>query len=111
MTTLSESPVEGSTYVITAEFLDIDGEAFTPTTCVWTLSAKNGTIINARSRVAVTVTGTTYDFVLSGEDLLYADGKDRRFLVEGTYNSTYGTGLPFREEAAFILINTVIDPA
>ena len=110
MTQLAETPNEGSTYVITVNFLDLDGAAFTPKTCAWTLTRKDGTIINARDRVSATVTGTSHDFVLSGADLLFADGKDRVFTVEGTYDSTYGNDLPFRDEAKFTVVNTTIDP-
>lgn len=45
-----------------------------------------------------------------GDDLLYATGKDRLFLVEGTYDSVYGNDLPFREEATFSITNTVVNP-
>ena len=111
MTKLTTKPTESSAYVITVDFKDIDGVAFTPKTCVWTLSDTAGTIKNARSRVSVTVTGTSHDFVLSGDDLVYDDLKKgaRIFLVEGTYDSTYGLDLPYREEASFTIANTTID--
>jgi hypothetical protein len=111
MSALTEIPNEGSTYVITVSFVDLDGTGFTPLTCVWSLTTKTGTVINARDRVTATVSGTSHDFVLSGDDLLYADGKDRVFTVEGTYDSAYGDDLPFRDQATFTIANTVIDPA
>lgn len=111
MTQLTETPNEGSTIVITVNFLDLDGAAFTPKTCAWSLTLKDGTVINARDRVSATVTGTSHDFVISGDDLLFSEGKDRYFTVEGTYDSTYGNDLPYREEAKFSIANTVRDPA
>jgi hypothetical protein len=110
MTVLSTIPNEGSTIVITVAFKDVDGDDFTPKTCVWSLTDKAGTVINSRDRVSETPAGASFDFVISGEDLLYEDGKDRIFLVEGTYDSTYGADLPFREEASFKIANTKRDP-
>jgi hypothetical protein len=111
MTVLSESPNEGSTFVIIVNFLDLNGTAFIPTTCVWSLTDTKGLVINARDRIAVTITGTLYSFVMSGDDLLFANDKGRRvFTVEGTYTGTYGTGLPYREEASFSCRDTVRDP-
>jgi hypothetical protein len=110
MTELAVTPNEGSTIVATVNFKDIDGMDFTPSTCVWSLSKKDGTVINNRDRVSVTVSGYSHDFVMYGNDLLYADGKDRYFLVEGTYNSVYGASLPFRDEAHFTVVDTKRDP-
>lgn len=111
MTKLTTKPNEGSTYIITVNFKDFDDVAFTPITCVWSLSDTAGTIQNARSRVTATVTGSSHNFVLSGDDLVYDDATKgaRIFLVEGTYTGSYGTALPFREEAKFTIANTTID--
>jgi len=112
MTKLTEKATESSTYIITVAFKDADGTPVTPTTCLWTLSDTKGTVLNLRDRVSVTPTGTSYDFVLSGDDLLYAVGLSkgtRVFTVEGTYTSSYGAGLPYRSEVAFEILNTVID--
>lgn len=57
MTELGVTPNEGSTVVATVSFKDIDGLNFTPATCVWSLSKKDGTVINARDRVSATVSG------------------------------------------------------
>jgi hypothetical protein len=110
MTELGVTPNEGSTIVVTVAFKDIDGLDFTPASCVWSLSKKDGTVINSRDRVATTVSGYTHDFVMYGNDLLYSDEKDRYFLVEGTYSSVYGASLPFRDEAHFTVVNTKRDP-
>jgi len=112
MIALTTSPNESATMIIEIEFLDVDGAAFTPKTCAWTLSDAKGTIINNRSRVAASVTGTSHNFVLTGADLAYAVGltKGRRvFTVEGTYDSIYGANLSYREERSFEVVNTVID--
>jgi hypothetical protein len=111
MITLNEMPNEGSSIVISVAFKDVDGADFTPKTCVWSLTDKNGTVINARDRVPVAPAGAEHDFVMYGDDLLYADGKERIFLVEGTYDSAYMADHPYREESKFLIANTVRDPA
>lgn len=110
MTELTATPNEGSTIVISVAFKDLDNVAFTPSDCAWSLSKKDGTVINNRDRIAVTVSGTSHDFVIFGDDLLFADGKDRYFLVEGTYDNIYGSDLPFRDEAHFVVVDTKRDP-
>jgi hypothetical protein len=112
MITLAAKPNEGSAYIITVDFLDINGDPFTPLTCLWSLTDMNGAVINSRSKVAITVVGTSTTIVLSGLDLKYAIGTSaglRVFTVEGTYNSVYGNNLPFREEAQFEILDTVIN--
>jgi hypothetical protein len=110
MITLTETPNEGSAILVTVGFKDFDSVDFTPATCKWSLTDTSGGIINSRDRVTATVTSAIHEFILSGDDLLYADDNGKRiFLVEGTYASTYGT-LPYREEAYFVCLNTVRDP-
>lgn len=109
MITLGPRPNESSTMVITVYFKDVDGTAFTPIDCVWSLTDESGNVINGRDRVAKVITGTYENFVLSGDDIRYSDGATRVFLVEGTYNSAYANGVPYREEAKFYINNTVRD--
>jgi hypothetical protein len=112
MTTLDVKPKEGSSLVITVSFKDFSEVGFTPKTCVWSLTDTRGTVINGRTRVAATVTGTSHDFVLTGPDLAFAVGAskgNRIFTVEGTFDSTYGNDLAFRDEVGFEIINTVLD--
>lgn len=111
MIQLMQSPPEGSAIVMVVYFKDFGGIDFTPLTCVWSLSDSKGVIVNSRDRVSVDVEGVTHNFLVSGDDLLYVVDKGKRvFTVEGTYNSMYGTNVPFREEASFSCRNTVVDP-
>ena len=109
MITLGPRPNESSTMVITVYFKDVDGTQFTPIDCVWSLTDEAGNVINSRDRVPIVVTGTSHNFVISGNDIKYSDGDTRVFLVEGTYNSAYANGVPYREEAKFYINNTVRD--
>ena len=107
-TTLTTHAVERSTFVVTASFTDENGEPVTPTTLQWTLTDLEGNVINNRSQVSITPSSTV-DIVLSGDDLaLQGDSPEMRVLtIEGTYNSTLGTGLPLKESVKFIVDNLV----
>ena len=110
MITLTQTPNEASAILVTVTFKDFDDADFTPTTCKWSLTDSGGSVVNSRDRVDATVTGASHDFLLSGDDLLYADDFGRRvFLVEGTYTSAYGVGIPYREEASFTCQDTTRD--
>lgn len=94
--------VEESTYVITVSFTDESGAAVAPNAgLAWTLTDINGTIINARSAVAITP-AESVDIVLSGDDLaLSGDNAQRLVTVQGTYDSSLGADLPLKEEVHF----------
>lgn len=108
MITIATKPNESSSIVLRVFFKDVDGSSFTPLTCVWSLTDESGNVINSRDRVSVSVGSEGYyDFVISGNDIKYSDGDTRVFLVEGTYDSIFGDGLPFREEAKFMIQDTI----
>jgi len=102
-TTLTTRFNDKSTGVITLAFKDAAGTAVIPTAITWTLMNAAGGVVNSRTAVAVAVPAASVDIVLSGEDLDYADGETRRLLVQATYNSTEGSGLPLKEEIVFTI--------
>jgi len=100
---------EKSTLKVTVAFADEDGNAVTPTALTWTLTDRDGTVINERSAVSVTPASSNV-IALSGNDLALQSGEtakyvERRFLVEGTYTSSLGAGLPLKWSGAFLLEN------
>lgn len=97
----TQAPEEGA-YSIALTFKDESGTALIPTTLTWTLTDEEGTVINSRSAVSLTPAATT-NVVMYGADLSVTDTKKRRRIVtiNGTYTSTYGTGLPLTEEIRF----------
>lgn len=101
---LTVEAVEQSTYVITASFTDETGAAVTPNVgLIWTLTDRNGVVINGRSAVSITP-GESVKIVLSGADLDFSGADALRLLtVEGTYDSSLGLGLPLKEEAEFVV--------
>lgn len=102
---------ERSTYIINLTFTDEEGESAIPTSVKWTLCTVDETIINNREQVEVLVPASDIDIVLSGDDLAILEGEedqetvDRYLVVEATYNSDHGVGLPLNEVAKFELTN------
>lgn len=109
-TTLSVHATERSTYIITASFTDEDGDPVTPNApLTWTLTDRDGNVINSRSAVTI-APDTSVDIVLTNNDLAIGTGASSRMyvlLIEGTYDSTLGSGLSLRDEARFTIDNLV----
>jgi hypothetical protein len=93
--------VEESTAVVTVSFFNAAGTAVTPTSATWTLTDKDGTVINNRNAVTISSLSTSVTIVLSGDDLRIADGKTRKLLVQAIYSSTEGDDLPLNDELEF----------
>ena len=109
ITTLTTKAQEKSTYVVTAAFKDEDGDAVTPNSgLTWTLTDESGNIINLREDVDIS-SASSVNIVLTGDDLKWLAGvnKWRVVTIEGTYDSTLGTGLSFRDEVRFEIENLV----
>jgi len=110
--TLTTHAIEKSTYVMTASFKDEDGNAVTPTSITWTLTDKNGVVINSKQDVAVITPAASINIVLSGDDLEVLPGETnniiRVFAVKAIYDSaTLGNDLPLRGAIQFFLDNLV----
>lgn len=105
-TTLAVAAVEKSTFVVTAAFTDHTGAPVTPTAMAWTLTNGAGAVVNSRSAVAIAPLASSVSIVLSGADLALPDAGDpvRRLTLQGTYNSTLGNDLPFKDEVTFTIV-------
>ena len=105
---LSNKAVEESTFAITAAFTDSAGNAVVPNSLTWSLSDRDGTIINSREDVAIATPAASTTVVLSGDDLALADPDNsiRVFIIKGNYDDpTLGNGLPIQDEAIFEIEN------
>jgi hypothetical protein len=98
---LTTRAVDKSTYIVTCSFSDENGDAVVPNTLTWTLTDEDGTVINDREDVEVSVPAASYDIVLSGDDLKYSDSWYRVLTIEATYDSDAGDDLPLRESCKF----------
>ena len=108
---IKERATEASTYLITLTITDEDGSPMTPNTAVWSLVDQNGTVVNERSNIPFGVLGPTMEVLLSGDDLLLPgsdiDDEFRIIVVEGTYDSSHGSNLPFVYDAEFRINNVI----
>lgn len=113
-TTLATVAVEEATYVITVGWLDDAGAAVTPSAATWTLTDQDGRVVNSRSNVNITSLSTSNAIVLSGPDLALDPtyrGSQRVLLVEYTYDSSAGTGLPGKAQCLFTIEDLVGESA
>lgn len=111
-TILTVDAQEKSTYVVTCNFKDEDGQDVIPTSAVWTLTDEDGTVINSREDVAITPLAATVNIVLSGADLQVDTGfsgaaQERTITVEAVYDSTLGTGLTLKAACKFNIENLI----
>jgi len=100
--TITISPNEKSTAVVTFSFTDEAGVTAVPTTAAWQLMNAKGEIINSRSFENCSFSGN--DVVLSGDDLAIfgaTDSGKRIIAFQGTYNSNIGVALPLNDEYVF----------
>lgn len=108
-TSLTTAAVEKSTFVVIATFTDEDGDLIQPKTLKWTLTNSQGTVINSRENVEVSSPSSEQNIVLSGKDLKMESQsslkEDRYLIVQGTYDSTYGTDLPLKASCWFKVTN------
>jgi hypothetical protein len=93
--------LEGGTLVLTINFYDDADTAVTPNEVSYTMrKVDTGEVVNSIEDTAVDAgdLDTSIDLVFSGDDL--PAGKLRLY-VSGTYDSTSGNDLPFRDIIEF----------
>lgn len=103
---------EKSTIVFRLSFLDEDGNDVVPTAARWTLTDKDGLVINERRDVPISPLAATVAVVLSGDDLslegISAQKYKRIVTVYATYDSSLGTGLPLTEQISFQIGSSIL---
>lgn len=106
---LQTKATENSSYVVTVDFEDEDGDAVIPATIAWTLKDEDtGLVVNSRTAVAVATPAASIDILLKGDDLepLTATSKKLILTVNATYSSALGSGIPLVGEC-FIVVETL----
>jgi len=112
---ITPKAVEGSTFIIRAEFFEATPGGQTPLVpkagLNWSLRDKNKNIINGRNGVVINP-ASSVDIVLSGADLASAGNHStERFLtVKGTYDGVGGNDLPIVDEVEFHVTNLLGEP-
>jgi hypothetical protein len=111
-TTLTTRAVRNSTYVINIAPKDEDDTAVTPDSVTYTLTDRDGNVINSIEDTAIATPSTSMDVVLSGDDLGFQTSEagmytvTRYFTVTAQYDSDLEDNLPLIDTAIF----TVVDP-
>jgi hypothetical protein len=102
-TLITTEPAEEGTAIITASFADEDGDAVAPNvgTLTWTLTDRDGVVVNSRSAVAI-ASAASVTVVLSANDLdITTYGRYRVITFQGLYNSSLGNNLPIKIQGKF----------
>ena len=105
-----DAPLNGMTQAFNTsdeEFGMVFGWAAGETASVtWTLTDKNGNVINSRSAVAISP-ASSVNIVLGGDDLALQPGEsgdtERHLTVAGTYYSNTGSDLPLKSACKFVI--------
>ena len=105
---------EEGTAIFIVGFEDEDDQPVTPNSIKWKLTDGSGTVINNRDDVAVSP-ATQINIVLSGDDLPISNGftgdAEKAFVtIYGTYNSNYGSNLPYNHQFDFPIADLVAIP-
>lgn len=108
-TTITATKAEaGGTFIVTCAFTDEDDSPVAPDTLTWSLYNSDGEIINSREDVAIESPSTSEDIVLYGDDLVVGVGHDEdecHLIINGTYTSSAGAGLPLRNQLNFYVVD------
>lgn len=102
---------EQSTGAFDCVFTDENGDSVTPDSVKWTITDSSGNVINEREQVVVASPEATTTITIYGDDLKILESEAgnayvaRFIVVEGTYTSKLGAGLPTTEEAYFTVKN------
>jgi len=95
-TILTVRAVEQSTYVVTVDFTDENGDPVIPNSIAWTLSTEDGAIQNGRADMVIAAPAASVEIVLSGDDLEIGDELAANLVltVDAAYDSALGSDLP-----------------
>lgn len=101
---LDELAEERSTYSIVAEFSDEAGNPMAPNVLYWSLYKGRDVVVNNRYQIGITPAASV-EIVLSGADLALVRGETRNrvLIIEGTYDSDVGLGLPLKDAVRFTI--------
>jgi len=99
---------EKGTLALQVSVTDEDGDAVTPTALTWTLSDRDGTVINSREDVVVVMASSTTTIYLAGDDLqIVDDSNDQEFRWFTVKTDMGDVAKPQRVEKGFWVKNLV----
>ena len=103
-----QDATESGTYIVAVAFADEDDQSVVPSSITWTLTDKNGSVINSRQDVAIAVPAASVEITLSGDDLALQSSETNGFALrhvgfEAVYDSDAGADLPLKVETTFLV--------
>ena len=104
-------PMEGGSAVLCISFKDDNKSPIVPLTLSWTLCDALGGIINNRQDEVVDTPASVTKILVYGDDLKLTDAEDDGFrlvLLDGTYDSSLGDGIPLKDQFGFYIERRVI---
>lgn len=103
---------EGAPYFVRIAFATEDGSSVTPNSAAYTVTDRDGNVVNDLSSVEIGSLATSVDILLSGADTTItasaASGEIRVINVEYVYDSTLASGLTAYAEAWFSISDLVV---
>jgi len=97
----SQYAIAESTFAVSVAFFDEMEVPVIPGTASWSLVNELGVTVNNRLDVPITALASSVHIMLTGDDLVFADGCSRTLIVKGTYDSSLGTGLSIADSLRF----------
>jgi len=103
--------IEQSTGCVTVSFKDESGAAVVPDSAKWTLVNNANNVVNNNEQVEIAAENLSSEItiVLSGDDLKIFSNVNsveaRWLIVEATYTSDRGAGLPLNQAYKFEVVN------
>jgi hypothetical protein len=110
---LTDHALEQGSFLVSYTFKDLSGTDVIPKSASWTLTDKDGTIINDRENEDITGDDLAADIyiTLQGDDLVLADPENnlRIVTIKGVFDDpSYGEDLPYRDEIRFYIDDLMI---
>lgn len=101
---IEEKAIEGSSFEVSVDWVDENGDSVTPSAMAWSLVDADGNIINSRDAVAIGSPASTEVLLLEGADLAASGNSPvRRWVIwSGTYTSVvHGAGKTLKDSCSF----------
>lgn len=109
---IQEMAIEGSSFEVSINWTDENGDSVIPDTMAWSLIDADGNIVNSRDATAIGSPAANEVILLTGDDLACSgDSPVKRWVHwAGTYTSAvHGAGKPLIDQTSFD-IQPIIQP-
>ena len=107
VTHITTEVMDGKAKIFTVTCADEDGNDVAPDTMTWSLFNSDDDVVDSRESVTVTSPATSNTILVSGtaNSLLTDPDRYRLFVVEWTYTSDAGSGIPAGDMADYYIVD------